>query len=129
MSPALRVARCHVVMILSSYGLMAFSDIILGRWVRESQDQPDGELSHDDDVWFASVYGSATLAMVIGVMLGSYRFCWGGERVSNTMHRQCIEQLMFAPFQCTGDLHFYLFIRVFPFLFRMFDPHPPPCLN
>ena len=125
--------------ILMSYGLMAASDIILGRWVRESQEQPDGELSGPDDARFAALYGCSTLIMVIGVMLGSYQFCWGGERVSNAMHRQCIEQLMFAPFQWfletpsgqimsrfssdMGTVNFDIILDHFP---RVFQLHPTP---
>ena len=59
---------------------------------------PGGELEKSIDDSYAAGFASGTLLMVIGVLTGSYLFCFGGERVSNKVHADCIKAVMFAPY-------------------------------
>lgn len=57
---------------------------------------PGGELEKSIDDSYAAGFASGTIVMVLGVLAGSYLFCFGGERVSNKVHADCIKAVLYG---------------------------------
>ena len=54
-----------------------------------------GGVDHEQ---YITMFASGCVAILVTMLLGSYGFCYGGERVSNTIHQDSLRKLVHSPY-------------------------------
>jgi hypothetical protein len=75
----------------------------------------DDGMNHEK---YIAQFAGGCATILITMLLGSYGFCYGGERVSNSIHQGSLRKLVFSPYGAlsspTDESHHYPLVGILP---------------